>query len=133
MLTTPVQIRFSDVDSFGHVNNAVYWSYFDVGRMDYLHRLFTDDFELHDETVILVHVEADYKVQTRLKDSIAVRTGVTGIGDRSITMRQEIVNTQTGSVHASSSSVLSGFSKAMQKSIPIKPEWKIKIEAFEQP
>ncbi|MDR0711349.1 MAG: acyl-CoA thioesterase [Prevotellaceae bacterium] len=132
MLTTPVQIRFGDVDSFGHVNNAVYWSYFDVGRIDYLHRLFTDDFELLDETVILVHVEADYKVQTRLKDSIAVRTSVTGIGERSLKMQQEIVNTETGDVHASSRSVLSGFSKAMQKSIPIKPEWRSKIEAFEQ-
>ncbi|MDR2813058.1 MAG: acyl-CoA thioesterase [Prevotellaceae bacterium] len=132
MLTTPVQIRFSDVDSFGHVNNSVYWSYFDVGRMDYLHRLFADDFELHDETVILVHAEADYKEQTRLKDAIAVRTGVTGIGERSIKMRQEIVNAETGNVHASSYSVLSGFSKAMQKSIPIKQEWRSKIEAFEK-
>lgn len=132
MLTTPVQIRFSDVDSFGHVNNAVYWSYFDVGRLDYLHRLFADDFELLDETVIIVHVEADYKVQTRLKDAIAVRTGITGIGERSLKMHQEIVNTETGAVHASSTSVLSGFSKTLQKSIPIKPEWKSKIAAFEQ-
>jgi acyl-CoA thioester hydrolase len=132
MLTTPIQIRFSDVDCFGHVNNSVYWSYFDVGRLDYLHRLFADDFELHDETVILVHAEADYKVQTRLKDSVAVRTSVAGIGERSIKMRQEIVNTETGNVHASSFSVLSGFSKAMQTSIPIKPEWKSRIEAFEQ-
>jgi acyl-CoA thioester hydrolase len=132
MLTTPVQIRFSDVDSFGHVNNSVYWSYFDVGRLDYLHRLFSDDFEMLDETVILVHAEADYKVQTRLKDAIAVRTCVVGIGERSIKMRQEIVNTKTGAVHASSYSVLSGFSKAAQKSIPIKPEWKSRIEEFEQ-
>ncbi|MDR1021715.1 MAG: acyl-CoA thioesterase [Prevotellaceae bacterium] len=132
MLITPVQIRFSDIDCFGHVNNSVYWSYFDVGRMDYLHRLFSDDFELRDETVILVHAEADYKVQTRLKDAISVRTGVTGVGERSIKMQQEIVNTKTGAVHVSSHSVLSGFSKATQKSIPIKPEWKNSIERFEQ-
>ncbi|MDR3188670.1 MAG: acyl-CoA thioesterase [Prevotellaceae bacterium] len=132
MIVTPIQIRFSDVDCFKHVNNAVYWSYFDVGRMDYLHRLLADDFELHDETVILVHVEADYKVQTRLKDSIAVRTRITGVGERSIKMQQEVINTQTGNVHASSVSVLAGFSKTLQKSIPIKPEWRSKIEAFEQ-
>ncbi|MDR1417080.1 MAG: acyl-CoA thioesterase [Prevotellaceae bacterium] len=131
MLTTPVQIRFSDVDSFGHVNNSVYWSYFDVGRMDYLHTLFSDDFELRDETVVLVHAEADYKVQTRLKDAIDVRTSVVGVGERSLKMRQEIVNTKTGAVHVSSYSVLSGFSKATQKSIPIKLEWKNTIERFE--
>ncbi|MDR0688260.1 MAG: acyl-CoA thioesterase [Prevotellaceae bacterium] len=131
MLTTPVQIRFSDVDCFGHVNNSVYWSYFDVGRLDYLHKLISDDFEMRDETVVLVHAEADYKVQTRLKDAIAVRTGVVGVGERSIKMRQEIVNAKTGAVHASSYSVLSGFSKAAQKSIPIKPEWKSRIEEFE--
>jgi acyl-CoA thioester hydrolase len=110
----------------------VYWSYFDVGRMDYLHKLFSDDFELRDETVILVHAEADYKVQTRLKDAIDVHTCVVGVGERSIKMRQEIVNTRTGAVHVSSNSVLSGFSRVTQKSIPIKPEWKSRIEQLEQ-
>ena len=35
--TMPVQIRFSDVDQFGHMNNSVYFSLYDFGK-DYLYK-----------------------------------------------------------------------------------------------
>ena len=128
MITTPIQIRFSDIDGMGHVNNAVYSSYFDLGRVEYLQRALGDDFEQQDETVVLVHTEADYKIQTKLKDSIAVQTRVAGIGERSIKMRQEIVDTASGEVRVSSYSVLSGFSKRTQQSVPIRAEWREVME-----
>ena len=34
-LITPVQKRFSDVDSFMHVNNIWQQSYFDMGKTDF--------------------------------------------------------------------------------------------------
>ena len=35
--TMPVQIRFSDVDQFGHMNNSVYFSLYDLDK-DYLYK-----------------------------------------------------------------------------------------------
>ena len=32
---TPVQLRFSDVDRFGHVNNAVMFSIYDMAKTEY--------------------------------------------------------------------------------------------------
>ena len=34
--TMPVQIRFSDVDQFGHVNNSVYFSLYDLAKTTYI-------------------------------------------------------------------------------------------------
>ncbi|MDR1227249.1 MAG: acyl-CoA thioesterase [Prevotellaceae bacterium] len=127
MYTVPIQIRFSDIDGFGHVNNSVYWNYFDIGRVDFLQHVLSEDFERRNDTVVLVHVEADYKVETRLHDEIAVRSHVVGIGERSIKMRQEIINIKTGAIHVSSYSVLSGFNKATKHSIPIKDAWRAKL------
>ena len=31
----PVQIRFNDIDMLGHVNNTVYFSFFDLGKARY--------------------------------------------------------------------------------------------------
>ena len=31
----PAQIRFSDVDQFGHVNNSVYFSLYDLAKTTY--------------------------------------------------------------------------------------------------
>ncbi len=131
MIITPIQIRFSDIDGMGHVNNSVYWNYFDLGRVEYLQQALGDDFEARDETVVLVHVQADYKIQTKLKDTIAVQTRVVGIGERSIKMHQEIVDTQTGEVRVSGYSVLSGFSKRTQGSIPIRSEWRERMQVEE--
>ena len=33
----PAQLRFSDVDRFGHVNNSVYFSLFDMCKPRYFH------------------------------------------------------------------------------------------------
>ena len=34
--TMPVQIRFSDVDQFGHMNNSVYFSLYDLAKTTYI-------------------------------------------------------------------------------------------------
>ena len=31
----PIQIRFNDVDKFGHVNNTVYFQFYDTAKTDY--------------------------------------------------------------------------------------------------
>ncbi|HRE23498.1 MAG TPA: thioesterase, partial [Bacteroidia bacterium] len=38
-IITPIQIRFSDIDWMGHVNNAVYLSYIEKARIDFSERL----------------------------------------------------------------------------------------------
>lgn len=36
MTTTPIQMRFADVDMLGHVNNVNQQHYFDVGKSDFV-------------------------------------------------------------------------------------------------
>ena len=36
---SPIQIRFVDLDQFGHVNNAIYLSYLEVARLPYFERI----------------------------------------------------------------------------------------------
>ena len=37
---TPVQIRFSDVDQYGHMNNSVYFSLYDLAKTSYFQDVF---------------------------------------------------------------------------------------------
>ena len=32
----PLQIRFIDVDKFGHVNNTIYFQFYDTAKTDYI-------------------------------------------------------------------------------------------------
>ncbi|MBL7226216.1 MAG: hypothetical protein ISS59_08770, partial [Desulfobacteraceae bacterium] len=39
-LNIDINVRFRDIDSMGHVNNAVFFTYFEEGRKAFLHTLF---------------------------------------------------------------------------------------------
>ncbi len=54
MHTTPVQVRFNDVDQMGHVNNAVIMEYFDLGKEAFFSAHGMPP-EKGDFTVIVVH------------------------------------------------------------------------------
>lgn len=131
MQITPIQIRFTDVDSFHHVNNSVYQSYFDVARIEYFKQIKLGNFDTQDETVVIVHIEVDYKAETTFRNQIEIHTSVVQIGNRSLRMQQDVVNKETGAAHVSCLSILSGFNRKTKQSIPILKEWRDAIEHFE--
>lgn len=129
MLVTPVQIRFSDIDGFYHVNNSFYSQYLDCGRVAYFDQLFGNEFISGKKKFVLVHIENDFLKPTFLTDTIAVYTTVEFIGQKSIKMRQQIISSQ-GEVKVESRSILSTFDVDKQGSFPIPPAWRIAITSF---
>jgi acyl-CoA thioester hydrolase len=132
MYKLPVQIRFSDVDGVGHINNVVYGDYFDIGRMCYFKEAFGENIRWGEgKTLVLVRTEADFRQPTFLYDTIEVHTSVTEIGARSVKMAQRIVAAD-GSVRVESRSVMSTYDMDTHRSFPLPDEWRAKLEAFEQ-
>lgn len=54
-----IQVRFNDFDSYKHVNNVNYLSYFEIARTSFLHPLFEECNKL-DEQVIVVDAYVKY-------------------------------------------------------------------------
>lgn len=70
----PVEVRFSDLDAYGHVNSAVYFTYLETARL----KLFSDGFqEISRQGILLVvgRAECDYLAPIMLYDKVVV--GVT--------------------------------------------------------
>ena len=40
-----IQVRFSDIDAMGHVNNAVYLSYFELARVYYFEKIMNESWD----------------------------------------------------------------------------------------
>ncbi|WP_435742419.1 acyl-CoA thioesterase [Nocardioides sp. SYSU DS0663] len=58
-----VQVRFSDVDVFRHVNNVKYFEYFQEARILYFARLWRDaPLEIPRPTLVVAHKQVEYKV-----------------------------------------------------------------------
>ena len=90
LIRLPVQ--WGDQDAFGHVNNVIYFRWFESSRIAYLERIGLGD--KHDgklstgENVgpILAAIGCNYRKQVKYPDSVIVGARVTRIGRSSMTM-----------------------------------------------
>ncbi len=73
--TTTIEVRFSDLDAYGHVNNAVFFTYLETARIKLFQERFGDflDGQL---TFLVTHAECDYRLPIVLNDSLQVTVSV---------------------------------------------------------
>jgi len=99
-----VQTRFRDTDAMGHINNAVYLSYLELARMEYVRRVFgVRDYGSVD--FILAHASLDYRSPARAGESLGVGVRVTKLGGASFRMGYRIVETESGRLVAEAETV----------------------------
>ena len=121
-ITTPIQIRFGDIDIFRHVNNVAQQSYFDLGKTDYFRKVAGVNIGFAEPRVVTVSTATNYFGQIRIHDDIAVVTCVEKIGNTSFTMLQRIVC--GGEVRSESRSVMVAFDFDRQTSVPVPDAWR---------
>jgi len=126
-LFLPIQIRFNDIDPWGHVNNAVFQTYFDLGRLQFFDTLFGKSSIQRENGLIIAHSETDFYEPVLLNDSIGVKTRLKKTGNKSITLRQEIIDRDTNMVKACSISVLVCMNYHAGESIQIPAIWRKKL------
>jgi acyl-CoA thioester hydrolase len=90
-----VEVRFRDCDSLGHVNHAVYFTYFEQTRFALwkaygLAGIGTDAPAA--PGVILARAECDYRAPARFGDLLEVRLALAAIGRTSFSYEYEIVS-----------------------------------------
>ncbi len=84
-----LEVRYADLDTLGHVNNAVYLTYFEQARvhlLDEYYRKNRGDFDF-----VIAHAEVDYLHPIFLEE-ITVKVWVSRIGNTSFTLSYEIYN-----------------------------------------
>ncbi len=108
----------------GHVNNVNMQHYFDVGKTDFFMHVMGMGMDWRKTGMVQKAVRTQYEAQTRFPEPVSVYTRVEKIGNKSITMFQEIRNRETGELKAFCTSTLVAFDFQQQVSIPVPEEWK---------
>ena len=127
-LITPVQKRFSDVDSFMHVNNIWQQSYFDMGKTEFYSKVLGITGVFDKLRIITASTHTDYLGQVRLTDDIVVTTDVSRLGNKSMTLHQCIMSGDR--VLTESSSVMVAFDFETQATVAIPEEWRAKLMPY---
>jgi len=87
---TKIQVRYVDLDVLGHVNNSVYFSYFEMARVHYFGQVLGKDWDWETNGVILVKNWADYLKPVLITDSPEISIFVDKIGTKSFDLSYEL-------------------------------------------
>jgi YbgC/YbaW family acyl-CoA thioester hydrolase len=90
---TTVDVRSYELDSFGHVNHAVYLNYFEYARFQALAEggFPYSELEARDWGVYVVRIEVDYLREAHMDQRLRIRTTVGGHRRSSLVLVQELV------------------------------------------
>ena len=133
-IRTPIQLRFSDLDPYQHVNNASQQQLLDVGKEAYMHRIYKDKglFFANNVTFILASYTVDFLSQITIDKQVEVQTSVYHVGNKSLRLIQKIVDANTGEIFTVGESVMACVDLTTRKPIPIPDEWRKRIEEIEK-
>lgn len=117
MFEKTIEIRWRDQDAYGHVNNAVYLTYLEEARDEWLERTLGDDESLWD--FVIARVEVDFRRELKQSDDvIVVRCELKEIGRSSIRTREGI-RTGDGALSAEAECVLVARDRESGSSRPL--------------
>ena len=112
-----VEIRWSDVDAYMHVNNAVYATYLEECRDEWVDRALGELGDAWD--FVLARVAIDFRRELRLEDEeVVVSCTLHRIGNSSVTLSEEI-RTRDGELSAEAEAVLVARDRDLGRSRPL--------------
>ncbi|HEY0977960.1 MAG TPA: thioesterase family protein [Flavobacteriales bacterium] len=127
--TTPIQIRFNDIDMARHVHNGVYLSYFEQGRMDFFRTFIEKDHDWRKLGLILARNEVDYRIPVHLGDVVEVDSWCSNVGTKSFDISFGLFVKKDGkrTLHCQGRSVMVCFDYEANRSIPVPEGWRIAL------
>lgn len=126
----PLQIRFNDVDKFGHVNNTIFFQFYDTAKTDYLAKV-CHGVDWERMAIVVVKIEAEFLAQIKADNHIAARTRVIKIGNKSFHLEQEVIDIDTQEVKSRCLSVMVLYDLEHQQTIPLPDSWRESISKYD--
>lgn len=131
---TNIQLRFADMDSLGHVNNANYLTYIELARCNYLNEVLEIPVDFSDLSVILAKAELDFIKPVKFGDSIEIGCACSRIGNKSFDLTYEIFQkTKDEQVLVlKAKTILVAFNYPKDATVEIPKNWKDALNNFEE-
>lgn len=127
----PAQIRFSDVDQFGHVNNSVYFALYDLAKTTYVKDVLGDSVDWRRMGIVVANINANFLLPVFFDDKIKIETATVHLGNKSFTLLQRAVTEDTDEVKCECKTVMVMFDLKEKQPMQIPDEFKAIIRDYE--
>jgi acyl-CoA thioester hydrolase len=112
------RVRWSDVDSYGHVNNVKYFEYFQEARIAFLSHLTHSGADEADRGVVVARIDVDYRRPIRFRtEPFEILTWVVRVGTSSYDLEAQIRDGDE--VLSRARAVIVAFDQSTQRSRPL--------------
>jgi acyl-CoA thioester hydrolase len=112
-VTVEIPVAWGDMDAMGHVNNAVYFRYFETARIACLAQLGLDSIEQSEGVGPILHsASCRFRIPLTHPDTVTVGAQIGEVGDDRFVMRYRVVSHQHGAVAADGESLIVTFDYA---------------------
>lgn len=120
------KLRYGDTDKLGHVNNAVFSTFLETGRVEMLYR---PDSPLLSEGAdfVIANLNIDYLNEITFPGEVEIGTRLTRLGTSSLGMEQAIF--QHGHCVSRAQTVIVQMDKTTRRSKPFSPEARAMLES----
>ena len=116
-----IQVRSTEIDINGHVNNAKYLEYLEWGREDLYECLELPYSYLlaQDIMTVTVNININYRKEAIQNDRLTIITRLDTVGNTSFTMKQEIIRDGDQSLIADAHVTLVTVAATSRQKIPV--------------
>lgn len=120
---TPVQVRYFDIDTMGHVSNSAYLQYCDLGRIDFFREVRALQGDDNFPFTIVVNINMDFVKEVLLKDEVHLVTWCSRKGCKSMVLQQHIF--ANGELATKIAFTLAGWDKKHHHTVAFPEHWDI--------
>ena len=126
MYEVRIEIRWRDIDAYGHVNNAVYLNYLEEARDAWVQKVLGPVADTWD--FVLARVAIDFRIELKQDDgAVRVRCRLDSLGRSSVRTREEVLKLD-GSISAEAASVIVPRDALTGRSRPLADEERAALE-----
>ena len=125
-------VVWGEMDAYRHVNNVVYFRYFENARLEYFRRLGWPEFEEATGVgPILAATRARFRRPLTYPDSIAIATRVREVGADRLTLEHRIVSRRLQAVATEGEGVIVTYHYGRGEKVPVPDELRRRIAELE--
>ncbi|GGH78116.1 acyl-CoA thioester hydrolase [Pullulanibacillus pueri] len=117
MYTYDLSVRFSDCDALQHVNNAVYFTYFETARSE-LFQLFNQNLSFENWNIIMASTRCEFLEEIHFPQTVTVVSWISRIG-RSSFVVEHAIHDESGHWKARGNAVLLQYDFKNKTSLPL--------------
>lgn len=126
-----LQMRFNDIDILGHLNNTVYFSFYDTGKAYYLEAISDGRMNWQRVESVIANVDCTFVTPIYFGEEIEILTRCEHIGDKSLTLLQMLVAKHSGQIKSVCRTIMVSIDPDTKESVSVPEKWRNGVARYE--